>query len=152
MSVRRQIHLAIAGITASCVLGGLMSGCTTNRNSLEAADLSRQMACVDDSPRCLAARKRALDALIADREHTWLQRKATANAYASGVRLFALKKSKRNLTCQQLAAGIAEAGNAPEVLRGRRGGHLKPGQISRGVMLGNEVTRELKRERAKRCS
>jgi len=75
----------------------------------------------------------------------------TASAYASGVRLFAFKSKKGELTCPELKRGLNEAGNANKVLRGANAQGLTPAQVSRGKMLAAEVARDLKREHRRRC-
>lgn len=112
---------------------------------------SRGLDCVDDSPRCVHERRLALDALMADRQRTWIRQPASAAGYASGVRLFAYKQRRRELTCDELRLGEREAADAAQVLRGPAGRGLSTGQIARGAMLGDEVARDLKRESARRC-
>ncbi len=88
--------------------------------------------------------------MMADRRRTWVQRPPSAEAYASGVRLFAFKKSKKSLTCDELGLGIREASGARASLR-RAADRLSPAQIARSAMLGDEVSRELSREKKRRC-
>jgi hypothetical protein len=67
------------------------------------------------------------------------------------VRLFALQRKKKELTCEELALGRNEAEKAPGVLRGPEGATLMPAQVSRGVILASEVSRELSAEIKRRC-
>ena len=90
---------------------------------------------------CVAKRQRTLRYLVDDQDRTWVKAHAPAEAYASGVRLFALKSKKKDLTCDELAHGKNEADRAPGVLRSA--GNLTPAQVSRGIMLASEVSREL---------
>ena len=130
------------------VLALLVGACASNAK----VELkSGGMTCVDDSQSCIKARSGALKALLADTERAWIRRPPPPKAYASGVRLFAFKRSKRQLNCAELASGIREAKAGPETLRSGAAGKLTPGQISRGVILSMEVERELKRERRRRC-
>jgi hypothetical protein len=62
-----------------------------------------------------------------------------------------LKTKKTELTCNELQIGRNEAEGAARVLRGPEGRSLSPAQISRGVILGEEVSRELAREHKRRC-
>jgi len=112
---------------------------------------SSGLTCVDDSAECIKRRQRTLRYLIEDHDRAWIKAHAPAEAYASGVRLFALKKKKKDLTCEELAYGRNEADKAPRVLRGPAGGKLTPAQVSRGVMLASEVSRELAAEMKRRC-
>ncbi len=110
---------------------------------------SSGLTCVDDSSDCVARRQRTLRYLVDDQDRTWVKAHAPAEAYASGVRLFALKSKKKELTCDELAYGRNEADRAPGVLRGA--GNLTPAQVSRGIMLASEVSRELAAEMKRRC-
>ena len=132
-----------------CLLVPLATaGCSTN--SPELGITSAGLKCIDDTPTCINRRQAALRALLSDPQRTWVQRTPSVDAYASGVRLFAYKKSKKSLTCPELEAGIREASGARGRLR-TASGRLSPAQIARGAMLGDEVARELTRERKRRC-
>ena len=109
------------------------------------------LQCVDDSAHCVAQRSATLRVMLADPQRRWVREPATPSAYASGVRLFAFKQKKRELTCDELAIGQREAEAAAGTLRGPGGAGLTPAQISRGVMFGEEVARELANERRRRC-
>jgi hypothetical protein len=108
-------------------------------------------ACVDDSNHCIEQRSATLKSIMADRERKWVKEPATPEAYASGVRLFAFKVRKKELTCNELAIGRREAEAAAGVLRGAASAELTPAQVSRGIMFGTEVSRELTAELNRRC-
>ena len=74
----------------------------------------------------------------------------TPEAYASGVRLFAMKTKKRDLSCDELDRGRREADGAHASLK-NAGARLTPAQVSRGAMFASEVGRELNTEMGKRC-
>jgi hypothetical protein len=141
-----------------CVLAGpaamlLIAGFS----SCSGADFGPQrggagLACVDDSRQCIEQRSAALTSIMADRERKWVKEPPTPEAYASGVRLFAFKERKKELSCEELAIGRREAEAAPVALRGGTGARLTPAQVSRGVMLGSEVSRELTAELKRRCN
>ncbi len=109
------------------------------------------LSCVDDSAHCVGQRQTALRQLVADKDRVWVKEPPTPEAYASGVRLFAFKAKKGELTCEELALGRREAEAAPGALRGGTARGLTPAQVSRGAMFASEVGRELAREQAKRC-
>lgn len=140
---RRTGGAALLGLAAL-----LLAGCSSGSPPEIGA---KGLACVDDSPACIAERGAALNQLMADKSRSWVKHPATASAYASGVRLFAFKQKKRELTCEELTIGRREADAGPGVLRGPAGRGLTPGQISRGVMLAQEVGRELGTEAKRRC-
>lgn len=106
--------------------------------------------CVDDSPHCVSERQSTLRQYVTDRERKWIREPATPQAYASGVRLFAYKQTKRDLNCADLEHGRKEADGAPASLKSASHA-LTPAQISRGTMLAGEVSRELANEFKKRC-
>lgn len=108
------------------------------------------MNCIDDSPACVAERQAALKALKASPNLAWVKEPATARAYASGVRLFALKSKKKELSCDELQHARREADGAAPALRQTSGG-LTPAQVSRSVMLAAEISRELATEYNRRC-
>ena len=106
---------------------------------------------MDDSDHCIGRRKTTLNHLVNDKNRTWIMESPPPEAYASGVRLFALKSKKKELTCNELAHGRREADGAAAVLRGPGGAKLTRAQVSRGVILAGEVSRELAAEMKKRC-
>lgn len=87
---------------------------------------------------------------MADKSRSFMRQPATADSYASGVRLFAISKRRKELTCDELAHAKREADAGPSVLRSNAG-RLTPAQVARGVILANEVSRDIGREQAKRC-
>jgi hypothetical protein len=107
--------------------------------------------CVDDSASCIAQRSSALSELSNDKSRMWIRQPPPPAAYASGVRLFAYKQKKRDLTCEELVLGRKEADAGPAILRGPEGKSLTTTQIARGVMLAQEVSRELANESKRRC-
>ncbi len=106
--------------------------------------------CVDDSPACVERRGAALKSMMSDKKRTWVREPTNAHSYAAGVRLFAFKSRKRELTCEELAHGKREADGAPAALNGPHSGGLSPAQKSRGTMLAAEVSRELAVEMRRR--
>lgn len=131
--------MAISAITAGCAVG-------PEPISSTAAGLN----CVDDTPHCIAERQGALRQLVADKSRKWVGEPATPQAYASGVRLFAFKQTKRELSCDELARGHMEAEGASGALKSA-GSSLTPAQVARGAMLAGEVGRELANELKRRC-
>ncbi len=135
-------------LAALVFFAGLAGGCAGNTAKLS-TPISAGLGCVDDSMRCRNHRRAALNAMLADKKRSWVRQPPSASAYASGVRLFAFKKRKRELSCPELAIGQREAKAAPPTLRAASS-QLTPAQIARGAMLGDEVGAELKRERRRR--
>jgi hypothetical protein len=111
----------------------------------------RGLKCVDDSNVCISQRKMVYDSYMADKSRAWIKHPAGPHDYASGVRLMAFSKMRKDLTCDELARGKEEADRGPAALSGGAHAGLTPAQVSRGSMLAREVSRELAREIARRC-
>lgn len=137
------------GAAVALAMTGLLAACAANDGPQ--IGHGKGMSCLDDSAHCIAQRKTALRHIVTRSDRHWVRDHATVDAYASGVRLFAFKTKKKELTCDELSMGRREADAAAQVLRGPEGRTLSPAQISRGVMLGEEVSRELAREHKRRC-
>ncbi|WP_290981354.1 hypothetical protein [Hyphomicrobium sp.] len=126
-----------------------LGGCAGNEAAL--GDPARGLKCVDDSNVCISQRKMVYDSYMADTSRAWVKQQPGPHEYASGVRLMALSKKRKELTCDELAHGKAEADRGPAALSG--GGYvgLTSGQVARAAMLSREVSRELAQEIARRC-
>jgi hypothetical protein len=133
----------------AAVIAGLLSACANSEPPSPPPSLG--LRCVDDSAHCISQREKVFDSYMADKSRAWVKQPAAPEAHASGVRLFALSKRRKELTCDELAHGKREADGAPGALRGPGGAGLTPAQISRGVMLAGDVGRELAKEISKRC-
>jgi hypothetical protein len=137
-------------VAALCLAAASLTGCSGADVSTEV--ISRPgLGCIDDSPRCLAERQGVLKVYMADKNKSFVHEPATPTAYASGVRLWAFKSRKRELTCDELNVARREADAAAPTLRGPGGQGMTPAQISRGIMLAQDVSKELGNEHGKRC-
>lgn len=144
----RLVHRAGLGAALS-MLPMLLIGCSSSQ--IDVIEPASGLGCVDDSKHCVDQRQAALQSLLADRSKSWIKTPASPRAYASGVRMFAYKQKKLELTCDELGAGRREADAAPQSLRSASGQGLSPAQISRGTMFAAEVGRELTFEMRRRC-
>jgi hypothetical protein len=127
---------------------GAKGGCAV---SVPEVEPRAGLGCIDDSVECINRRKATLRHLVDDPGRTWIKEPATPEAYASGVRLFAFKAKKRDLSCAELQHGRKEADAARAALTSA-GKSLTPMQVARGAMLAQEVGRELKTEYNRRCN
>lgn len=143
--VRRSMALGLILLA----LGTGLQACSGNGVTVTTPGAG--LKCVDDSPACIAERQATMKAMLADPSRTWVSQRPDAAAYASGVRLFAFKSKKKELSCAELQAGKREADAGPAILRAPGNG-LSHSQISRGVILAHEVSRELGRELERRCA
>jgi hypothetical protein len=124
-------------------------GCGGNEAAL--SDPARGLKCVDDSNVCISQRKMVFDSYMADPSRAWVRQSAGPHEYASGVRLMAFSKKRKELSCDELAHAKDEADRGPASLSAGSYAGLTPGQVARGAMLAREVSRELDREIARRC-
>ena len=145
MRARRSRNATVAAL---CGLGLFVSAC----GGLFDGDSKAGLSCIDDSPECVEKRQTTLNSMLADKDRTWLKEEATPQAHASGVRLFAYRSKKKELSCEELAHGRREADNAAKSLRGPDGKGLSSGQISRATIFAAEVSKELAAEmKSRRC-
>ena len=72
-------------------------------------------------PECVEQRQVTLKSMIADKDRKWVKEPATPQAHASGVRLFAFRSRKKELSCEELAHGRREADGVPKALKGPDG-------------------------------
>ncbi|RTL71775.1 MAG: hypothetical protein EKK41_08400 [Hyphomicrobiales bacterium] len=122
---------------------GCSSGVEDNRAGL---------SCLDDSKECIDSRQATLKGMLADKDRAWVKEPATPHAHASGVRLFAYRTQKKEMSCEELAAGRREADNAARAMRSADAKGLSPAQIARATMFAAEVSKELSVEmKSRRC-
>jgi hypothetical protein len=135
----REIIIAALGLTLSACSG--MLGPEDSRAGL---------SCLDDSTECVERRQATLKSMLSDKDRAWVKESPTPQAHASGVRLFAFRSQKAEMSCEELAHGRKEAEGAPKALKGGQG--LSPAQISRASMFAVEVNKELAAEmKRRRC-
>ena len=137
---KRVMAVALGG------LGLVASACT----SLD--DERAGLSCIDDSPDCVGQRQATLKSMLADEDRKWVKEPTSPQAHASGVRLFAFRSRKKELSCEELAVERREADSVPKALKGPEGKSMSPAQVSRANMFAAEVSKELAAEmRARRC-
>ena len=135
-------------VAACASLGLLMVACS----GLGVEDPRAGLSCVDDTKECVDRRQTTLNSMLGDQDRKWVKEPSNPHAHASGVRLFAFRSRKKDLSCEELGHGRREADSVPKSLRGEGGKGLSPAQISRTNMLAAEVSKELAAEmRARRC-
>lgn len=135
---------ALNGALAIGVTGLVLLGCANGTAPSIAT-------CLDDSTACISQRTTTLNSMLADPGRAWIQQKPSPRVYATGVRLFAWRKSQSDLTCDELKSGVAETSSARKILAGNVPGASKTrlGQI---IALSDDVKVELKRSaRRKKC-
>jgi len=145
MPSARPRQIATLALAGCCTL--VLAACTSG---MDLGDSRAGLSCIDDSAQCVEQRQATLKAMLADQGRGWVKEPATPHAHASGVRLFAFRSKKTELTCEELAVGRREAESAPKALKGSQG--LSPAQISRTSMFAAEVNKVLSAEmKRRRC-
>lgn len=138
--------------TRKCRLAAALGGLGLLVSACSGLDDRAGLSCLDDSPECVGARQSTLKSMLADQDKKWVKEPPSAEAHASGVRLFAFRSQKKDLSCEELAVGRREAESVPKTLKGPDGKAMSPAQVSRTKMLAAEVSKELAAEmRARRC-
>ena len=107
----RGLAVLVSGL---CLLASACSGFGPD-------DPRAGLSCVDDSPECVDRRQATLKSMLDDQDRKWVKEQADPQAHASGVRLFAFRSRKKELTCEELALGRREADSVPKALRGPEG-------------------------------
>jgi hypothetical protein len=135
---------AISGLVGLCLPLLACSGFDSDQRA--------GLSCLDDSKECLERRQVTLNSYLADGNRKWITEPATPQAHASGVRLFAFRSRKKELSCEELARGRREADSVSKSLHGPEGKELSPALIARATMFASEVSKELNAEmKARRC-
>lgn len=137
-----------AAILALAVVASALGACAIGAGTT--IESRAGLGCVDDSPECISRRQATLRHMVDDKSRSWVNEQPTPEAYASGVRLFAFKTKKKELSCEELRRGKLEADTARTSLASL-GTRLTPAQVSRSAMLAGEVGRELQTEINRRC-
>ena len=89
-----------ATLAAVCCLGLLARACA---GLFGDGDSRAGLSCIDDSPECVEQRQATLKSMLADKDRKWVKEPPTPQAHASGVRLFAFRSRKKELSCEELA-------------------------------------------------
>ena len=140
---RMSKRAVVAALSGLCLAASACSG-------FGPSDPRAGLSCVDDSTECVDQRQATLKSMLADQDRKWVKEAASPQAHASGVRLFAFRSRKKELSCEELALGRREADSVPKTLRGSK--DLSPAQVSRANMFAAEVSKELAAEmRSRRC-
>jgi len=142
MRKRGQRPAIAAALCGACLALTACSG------SISLDDPRAGLSCIDDSAECVEQRQTTLKSMLADKDRSWVKEPASPLAHASGVRLFAFRSMKTELSCDELAHARKEAEGAPKALKNGQG--LSPAQISRASMFAAEVRSELAAEMKKR--
>jgi hypothetical protein len=141
-------RLRLVALGGAAALGVVLAACAGDTANIEVTRSG--FSCLDDSQECIGRRQAALAQLQSDPKRAWMRESPTPEAYASGVRLFAMKTRKHELSCEELTRAKTEADQAPGAIRSL-GNRITNAQASRSLMLATEISREMSGEFARRC-
>lgn len=145
------MHASQSG-TRTRAMAAILGGLGLVASACSGLDERAGLSCIDDSPDCVDQRQVTLKSMLADEKRAWVREPTSPQAHASGVRLFAFRSRKKELSCEELAIGRREADSVPKALKGPEGKSMSLAQVSRTTMLAAEVSKELAAEmRARRC-
>ena len=148
------MHASRSGTRRGAVAAALIGLCfvASACSGFGPEDTRAGLSCIDDSTECVGQRQVALKSMLDDQDRKWVKEPTNPQAHASGVRLFAFRSRKKELSCEELAVGRREADSVAKTLRGSDGKSMSTAQVARATMFAAEVSKELSAEmRSRRC-
>ena len=144
LPVARLVRLAIvAGLAALTV------ACSSSEPAVEPANSAT--GCVDDSKACIEKRGAALRTMLADPRRGWVARPEAPAAYATGVKLFAYRGKKGEMTCAELAHGREETRTMPQALKPGSVPGMNDSRLAQVRDMSGQVNKELSKEFDRAC-
>jgi hypothetical protein len=130
---------------ALLVLGACTGGDAMQTASADAA------GCVDDSKHCISRRQASLQSMLADPARTWVRSPTTPASAATGVKLFAYRQTKEQLSCSQLDYGRDDTRRMPGMLSSTAVPGANESRIAQVKDMAKQVHRELDNEFKRVC-
>jgi hypothetical protein len=143
----RALRPAAASLAALAL--PLVAGCTGTEPTPVSANPAA--GCVDDSKQCVERRMAALKGMVGDPKRAWITAPETPAGYATGVKLFAYRAKKADLTCAELAHGREETRNAPNALKSGSVPGMNDSRLAQVKDLANQVHKDLAKEFDRVC-
>ena len=131
------------------LLSAILAGCSGTESTPPPSNPAA--GCVDDSKHCIEMRGQALKGMMADPKRTWVTKPETAAAYATGVKLFAYKSKKAEMTCAELAHGREETRTMPQALKPGSVQGMNDSRLAQVRDLSGQVNKELSKEFDRAC-
>ena len=131
------------------LLSAMLAACSATEP--EPAAPHAAAGCVDDSKTCIEKRGAALKAMLADQKRAWVTKPETPAAYATGVKLFAYRGKKGELTCAELAHGREETRSMPQALKPGSVQGMNDSRLAQVRDLSGQVHKELAKEFDRAC-
>jgi hypothetical protein len=138
-----------AGAPIVAILAAILASCSATEP--EPPPAHSAVGCVDDSKTCIERRGQALKVMLADPKRTWVTRPENAAAYATGVKLFAYKGKKAELSCAELAHGREETRLMPQALKPGVVPGMNDSRLAQVRDLSGQMHKELSKEFDRAC-
>lgn len=134
--------IALAGVA-------LVSACTP----ISAPETSTNPAagCVDDTKHCVDMRMSTLKVMVSDQKRGWVYQQESPASYATGVKLFAYRATKAQLTCAELSHGRTETADAALTLKSGSVPGMNDSRLAQVRDMSTQVSKELGREYDRVC-
>jgi hypothetical protein len=107
--------------------------------------------CVDDSKHCIEKRQAALKSMLADPKRAWVRAPESPAGYATGVKFFAYRQVKGQLTCAELAHGREETRLVVGALKQGSVPGANDSRIAQVKDMAGQLNKELAREFDRVC-
>ena len=152
MSLKRNLPMQGARRWTLAAVLPLMTltGCTPFTSSPEVA-ANPAAGCVDDSKVCIDKRMSSLKTMVSDPKRTWVYQQESPASYATGVKLFAYRATKGQLSCAELAHGRQETQTAAVSLKSGAVPGMNDSRLAQVRDLSTQVNREIGREFERVC-
>ena len=144
--IAQRACLGMAALAAAWLLGA----CTPISSSPEASN-NPAAGCVDDSKHCIDKRMSTLKVMVADQKRSWVYQQESPASYATGVKLFAYRATKAQLTCGELSHGRQETADAALSLKSGSVPGMNDSRLAQVRDMSAQVSKELGREFDKVC-
>lgn len=145
-------HLPVARLVRLMIVAGLAAfavACSSSEPPVEPANSAA--GCVDDSKACIEKRGVALRTMLADPQRGWVARPETPAAFATGVKLFAYRGRKGEMTCAELAHGREETRAMPQALKPGSVAGMNDSRLAQVRDMSGQVNKELSQEFDRVC-
>jgi hypothetical protein len=145
-SIAQNFCLGIAALAAVSLVGA----CTSISSSPETSN-NPAAGCVDDSKHCIDKRMSTLKVMVADQKRSWVYQQESPASYATGVKLFAYRATKTQLTCGELSHGRQETADAAVSLKSGSVPGMNDSRLAQVRDMSAQVSKELGREFERVC-
>ncbi|KAB2851212.1 MAG: hypothetical protein F9K44_02355 [Hyphomicrobiaceae bacterium] len=135
----------------AAIAAGLLLAACASFNSAPEVSNNPAAGCVDDSKQCIDRRMTTLKAMVSDPKRTWVFQQESPASYATGVKLFAYRATRSQLTCTELSHGRQETAEAAHSLKSGSVPGMNDSRLAQVRDMSSQVSKELGKEFDKAC-